>query len=142
MARRTDSNFNRTVLRRLNHSRVSRYPMSLSNIAKNMSKNADKIAVVVAKVLDDERFLDVPKMTVCALSFSNSARRRIVAAGGSCMTFDQLALKCPQGANTVLLRGHKRREALKHFGTPRGCPFGHAKPYVRSRNAERHKGLR
>lgn len=88
MARRTDSHFNKTVLRRLNHSRVSRYPMSLSNIAKNMTNKADKIAVVVCKVLDDERFLEVPKMTVCALAFSNSARRRIVGAGGKCMTFD------------------------------------------------------
>jgi len=62
--------------------------MSLSNIAKNMTNNGEKIAVVVCKVLDDERLLDVPKMTVCALAFSDSARRRIVAAGGSCMTFD------------------------------------------------------
>jgi len=43
------------------------------------------------------------------------------------MTFDQLALKCPTGSNTVLLRGHKRREALKHFGKARGTIRGHAK---------------
>ena len=53
-----------------------------------MSKNKDKIAVVVSKVLDDERKFDLPKMTVCALSFSETARRKIKAAGGSCMTFD------------------------------------------------------
>ena len=51
----------------------------------------------------------------------------LVGAGGSILTFDQLALKCPTGANTVLLRGHRRREALKHFGRPRGVPGGHAK---------------
>jgi len=28
-------------------------------------------------VLDDERLLDCPKMTVCALNFSEEARRRI-----------------------------------------------------------------
>jgi large subunit ribosomal protein L18e len=44
--------------------------MSLSNVAKNMTKNQGKIAVCVCKVLDDERFLEVPKMTVCALAFS------------------------------------------------------------------------
>ena len=82
---------------------------------------------MVSKVLDDERLLTVPKLTVCALAFSNSARRRITEAGGSILTFDQLALKCPTGANTVLLRGHRRREALKHFGRPRGVPGGHAK---------------
>ena len=101
--------------------------MSLSNIAKNLNENDDRVVVVVSKVLDDERLLDVPKMTVCALSFSNSARRRITESGGSCMTFDQLALKLPTGANTLLLRGHRRREVLKHFGRPRGVPGGHAK---------------
>ena len=44
--------------------------MSLSNIAKNMKNNGGKVAVCVCKVLDDERFLEVPKMTVCALAFS------------------------------------------------------------------------
>ena len=72
--------------------------------------------------------MDVPeKMTVCALGFSESARRRIKAAGGTCMTFDELALKCPTGTNVVLLRGHRRREAIKHFGAPRGTKGGHAK---------------
>merc|ERR1712196_53899 len=88
LARRTDSKFNRAVLARLNHSRVSRYPISVSNIAKNLANNKDKIAVCVCKVLNDERLLDLPKMTVCALSFSEDARPRIVAAGGICMTFD------------------------------------------------------
>jgi len=92
-----------------------------------MKKHKNEIAVVVAKVLDDERLLDCPKLTICALSFSEEARKRITTAGGSCMTFDQLALKCPTGSNTVLLRGHKRREALKHFGAPRGTIRGHAK---------------
>ena len=126
MARRTDSNFNKTILRRLCHSRVTRYPMSLSFVGKN--QKAGKISVCVCKVLDDERLLDVPeKMTICALSFSEAARRRIVAAGGSCMTFDELALKCPTGSGTVLLRAHRRREALKHFGAAKGTIRGHAK---------------
>lgn len=35
------------------------------------------------------------------------------------MTFDQLALLEPTGANTVLLRGPKNaRESFKHFGAP------------------------
>lgn len=40
-------------------------------------------------------------------------------AGGEVMTFDQLALLRPTGADTVLLRGPKtQREANKHFGAP------------------------
>lgn len=39
------------------------------------------------------------------------------------MTFDQLALLAPTGANTVLLRGPKNaREAVKHFGKAPGQP--------------------
>lgn len=38
-------------------------------------------------------------------------------AGGEVLTLDQLALRAPTGANTVLLRGVKNsREANKHFG--------------------------
>lgn len=42
-------------------------------------------------------------------------------AGGECLTFDQLALLAPTGANTILLRGPKNaREAVKHFGRAPG----------------------
>ena len=38
--------------------------------------------------IDDNRILDVPKMTICALKFSETVRKRILAAGGECFTFD------------------------------------------------------
>ncbi|MFN9908777.1 MAG: hypothetical protein ACK56F_22060, partial [bacterium] len=53
--------------------------------------------VCVCKVVDDERILVVPKLTVVALKFTEAVRRRIVAAGGKCLTFDQLALQSPTG---------------------------------------------
>ncbi len=58
-----------------------------------MDGKEGRIAVVVASITDDERMDVVPKMSVCALRFTESARRRITAAGGECLTFDQLALK-------------------------------------------------
>merc|ERR1712113_793256 len=54
-------------------------------------------------VTDDVRFLEVPKMTVCALRFTTTARARIIKAGGECLTLDQLALRSPEGENTVRL---------------------------------------
>ena len=42
---------------------------------------------------------------ICALRFTESARARIVKAGGEILTFDQLALRAPKGQNTVLLQG-------------------------------------
>jgi hypothetical protein len=63
---------------------------------------------------------------------SRSLRQR-VQAGGECITFDDLALRAPTGANCVLLRGPKNsREAVKHFGAP-GVPHSHVKPYVRAK---------
>lgn len=118
--------------------------MSVSRIARNMQKKGDdKIAVLVGTVTDDNRLLTVPKLTIAALRFTKTARARIIKAGGECITLDQLALRAPTGANTVLLRGPKSREAIKHFGAA-GVPGSNAKPYVRSkgRKFERARGRR
>jgi large subunit ribosomal protein L18e len=57
----------------------------------------DKIVVAVATVTDDNRLLDVPKLTIAALRFTETARARIVKAGGKCLTLDQLLLTAPTG---------------------------------------------
>jgi large subunit ribosomal protein L18e len=36
----------------------------------------------VCSVVDDNRLLNVNKMSVCALRFTEAARKRIIAAGG------------------------------------------------------------
>lgn len=84
-------------------------------------------------------------MTVCALRFSKQARRRILEAGGECLTIDQLAVKSPTGKNTLLIQGRRTaREACKHFGPAPGVPHSHTKPYVRSkgRKFEKARGRR
>lgn len=143
LARRTDEKFNSVVLKRLYMSRTSRPPLSISRIVQFMNKRMDKTAVLVGKVLDDERLLDVPKMSICALEFSSTARARVEKAGGECITFDQLAVRSPTGANTVLLRGRRHsREVYTHFfGVAKK---GHVKPYVRSkgRKFEKARGRR
>jgi len=143
LARRTDASFNKVVLKRLFMSRIHRPPISVSRLARYMKGKEDKIAVVVGTITDDSRMLDVPKLKVCALRVTQTLRSRILAAGGEIITFDQLALRCPTGSGTVLLRGPKDREAIKHFGAP-GVPHSHVKPYVRSkgRKFERARGRR
>merc|ERR1719145_215684 len=99
-----------------------------------MDNKEGKIAVVVGTVTDDKRIYDVPKLTVCALRFTETARARIVKAGGECLTFDALALRSPMGKGTVLLRGPvKAREAERHFGKAPGVPNSTTAPYVRSK---------
>lgn len=146
LARRTDSDFNKTVLKRLFMSKINRPPISLSKLAKFAQAKGSKgsIAAIVGTVTDDSRMFEVPALKVCALRFTETARARILKAGGECMTFDQLALAAPTGDNVVLLRGPKNsREAVKHFGAP-GVPGSHAKPYVRhkGRKFEKARGRR
>ncbi|MCJ1389814.1 hypothetical protein MMC18_002671 [Xylographa bjoerkii] len=148
LARRTDSSFNKVVLRRLFMSRINRPPMSLSRLVsigahpERPSNHEGKTVVVIGTITDDNRLLEVPKLSVAALRFTATARARIEKAGGECLTLDQLALRAPTGSNTVLLRGPKNsREAVKHFGFG---PHKGKKPYVESkgRKFERARGRR
>jgi len=143
LARRTESSFNKVVLRRLFMSRINRPPVSLSRIVANTSeKSNNKTIVIIGTVTDDNRLLTIPKLSVAALRFTATARARIVAAGGEVLTLDQLALRAPTGSNTLLLRGPKNaREAVKHFGFG---PHKHKKPYVESkgRKFEKARGRR
>jgi large subunit ribosomal protein L18e len=145
LVRRKDSNFNKVILKRLFMSKINRAPLSLSKLATFMEGKDGKIAVLVGTITDDVRLLEVPKLRVCALRVTETARARILKAGGEILTFDQLALISPTGSNTVLLRGPKNsREAVKHFGKAPGVPNSTTKPYVRSkgRNFERARGRR
>ncbi|KAG4913899.1 hypothetical protein AAZX31_19G218100 [Glycine max] len=145
LVRRTDSNFNAVILKRLFMSKVNKPPISLSRLIKYTKGKEDKIAVVVGTVTDDIRVYEVPALKITALKFTERARARIEKAGGECLTFDQLALRAPLGQNTVLLRGPKNaREAVKHFGPAPGVPHSHTKPYVRAkgRKFERARGRR
>ena len=136
LARRTDAKFNKVINKRLNSARKTRVPVSLSKLIKNMENKDGKTAVVVATVTDDKRVTEVPKLTVCALKFTETARARIQKAGGECITFDKLALRAPLGQGTVLLRGPvKCREAERHFGKAPGVPGSSSAPYVRSSGA-------
>jgi len=150
LARRTDSNFVKIILKRLYQSKNNRAPISLSRLIRYMKGQEDKIAVVVGTVTGDVRIVsDIPKLTVCALRFTSSARAAIIKAGGECLTFDQLALKAPTGSNTVLLRGPTNaREAVRHFGHRSTVNSVHThcnvKPYVRAkgRKFEKARGRR
>ncbi|KAJ7122837.1 ribosomal protein L18e/L15P [Mycena epipterygia] len=141
LARRTDASFNKVILHRLFLSKMNRAPLSLSRIVKETANTVDlpnKIIVSVGTVTDDIRLVVVPKLTIAALRFTRAAKERILNAGGEALTLDQLALRAPTGANTVLLRGKKTaREANKHFGMG---PHQHKKPYTISKGRKFEQG--
>merc|ERR1712066_664391 len=142
LARRTDSKFNKIVMKRLFMSRSNRAPLSLSRLSAKVKDN--KTVVVVGTVTNDNRVQVVPKMKIAALRVTETARKRILEAGGEIITLDQLAQQAPLGQNTQLLQGPRNsREAVRHRGAP-GLPGSSAKPYVRSsgRKFERARGRR
>ena len=148
LARRTQSKFNGRVVRRLYLSRSNRPPLSLSRLVKQLTLKhtiePNRIAVVISTVTNDTRIYDVPKMTVAALAFTQKAKERILAAGGECLTLDQLAVRDPLGNNCMLLEGpRKAAKKYKYFGAP-GVPGSSTRPLVRSkgRKFERARGRR
>ncbi|KAA0147587.1 hypothetical protein FNF27_06254 [Cafeteria roenbergensis] len=135
LARRTGSDFCTAVHKRLMMSRANIPPMGLARIARYMKGKEDKTCVFVGTITDDVRLngFKLAAMTICALRFTEGARARIEAAGGKCLTFDQLAQEAPRGSNTVLLRGRRSaRSANKYFGVP-GRPGSSTRPHTRSR---------
>ena len=130
-------------------SKINNPPLSISRLARFMKGKDDKVAVIVGAVTNDSRLLEIPRLTIAALRFTEQARARIVKAGGECLTFDQLALRSPKGANTVLLRGSKNsRESVRHFGhsTSPNNPHTHdsVKPRIisKGRKFEKARGRR
>merc|ERR1712037_1049016 len=121
LARRTNAKVNSLILKRLMNSRVCRAPISIARLAKFAQRKsyqqsnkagAEPIFAIVGTVTDDIRQFDFPKVNICALRFTESARARITSNGGFCTTFDQLALNRPNGENVILL---KDPEQEKHF---------------------------
>lgn len=153
LSRRTSSNFNKVVAKRLCQTRKMKCPISLSKLKLHMSnKKEGKTAVVVGTVTNDPRLLECPEnLKVCALKFTETARKRIEKAGGQCMTFDELAQTAPLGKGCVLLRGPVHaRTVEKYFGLAPGVPGSSTRPYVRkatnlkrkSRKFEQARGRR
>ena len=76
-----------------------RPPVSLSKMIKHCGSKTSRTVVVVGTVTDDMRTLEVPKLDIAALRFTEAARARITKAGGSCLTIDELILKSPSGTH-------------------------------------------
>ncbi len=145
LARRTESKATETIAKRLGMSRINRPPITLKHLARHMKERLDKTCVVVGTILDDPLFQEVPKLRICALRFTETARVRVEKAGGECLTLDQLAASNPKLENVVLVQGKRTaREAYKHFGPSPGAKGSTSRPYVRSkgRKFEKARGRR
>jgi len=70
-----------------------------------MKTHPGEIAVCTTTVTDSACYYEVPKLTICALHFTKTAKAKILKVGGECLTFDELAIRCPTGEKCVLLQG-------------------------------------
>ncbi|XP_014749692.1 PREDICTED: 60S ribosomal protein L18-A-like, partial [Sturnus vulgaris] len=100
----------RVVLKRLFMSRSNRPPLALSRLVspENIQKTPQKYPKTSPKITPKTAPKPPrkhPKIQVCALRVTRGARSRILRAGGSILTFDQLAMASPKGKGTVLLSG-------------------------------------
>merc|ERR1711912_144664 len=86
LARRTDSKFNKIMLKRLFMSRQHRPPLSLSRLSANAKEG--KTIVCVGTVTNDTRCNQVPKVKLAALRVTETARKRILEAGGEIISMD------------------------------------------------------
>ena len=61
----------RQIVKKLKTSNRNRPVMKITDVIESL-EDKSKVAMVVAKVLDDERVLSIPKVTVVALKWSKS----------------------------------------------------------------------
>lgn len=108
LSRKNVSKFNFLIFKLLRAPNSKKISISLSRLICIAKRNTDKIIVVVGKILNDEKMTNMPVMHVCSLKITESAKKKVVGAGGSFITFDQLAYNNPRGNRVFLVKKPNR----------------------------------
>merc|ERR1712018_647665 len=108
--------FNAIVLKRLMMSKRNRAPLSLSRLNEKVQEN--KTMVVIGKVTNDVRVHNIKKMRLAAMAVSETARKRIIEAGGEIITLDQLAQQAPTGLIPFFYKDQETKGQLTDISVP------------------------
>ncbi|WUR03656.1 ribosomal protein eL18 [Vairimorpha necatrix] len=109
------------IAKRLTMSNKDRPVVRVSEIVKSLNEDSDKVAVVVGKVLDDERLVTLPPMRIVALDWSKSVQEKVERSSGKFFTLDQLFKICSDLNNMVLIQGDRmKRKSAKYWGKSPG----------------------
>ncbi|KAI9618307.1 hypothetical protein KEM48_006760 [Puccinia striiformis f. sp. tritici PST-130] len=100
LARRTDSSFNKVVLRRLYMSKINRPPMSVSRIARTVKDTPEKTVVVVSTVTDDVRLVEVPSCPSLPSASPPPPEPSPFAISDTVPTNTNVPACCPRAANS------------------------------------------
>ncbi len=87
------------VAKKLANSRKNHAEINLSKIQKHTSDN--EVVLVPGKVLGGGEFSRV--VNVAAMSFSETARRKIEESGGKCLTIRELVEQNPSGSGVRIM---------------------------------------
>ncbi|ADM11282.1 60S ribosomal protein L18 [Encephalitozoon intestinalis ATCC 50506] len=109
------------ISKRLKMSKSDRRPVKISKIVSEIGESKDKVAVIVAKVLDDDRIMEIPPLKIIALQWSKGVKEKIERYGGSIGTLDQLFEVCPNMDDIHLISSSKfARRSAKFWGPAPG----------------------
>ncbi|MFX1562382.1 MAG: 50S ribosomal protein L18e [Promethearchaeota archaeon] len=89
----------RILYERFQAPRRSRVSVNVAELQRHFTKG--HVMVVPGKVLGDGNITD--KLEVAALIFSGKARAKIEAAGGKCLSIEELMNVNPSGKNIMLI---------------------------------------
>lgn len=121
VAKKCDNYDIKRIAKRLTMANKDRPAVKISEIAEKLNGNLDKVAVVVGKVIDDDRNVQVPAMKIVALKWSKSVQEKVAHFNGSLYTLDQLFKVCGDLENIVLVQGDRmKRKSAKYWGKAPG----------------------
>jgi large subunit ribosomal protein L18e len=134
----------RKIEKRLRAPKRVRQPVKISMLLQNKQViDGEKTAVVVAKLLDDDEIMTMPKLNVVALSWSQGAKQKILANGGSLHTIDEF-IKVAGSIDKIELvaQDPNHRNAAKHWGAAPGEKNSVAYPYANHKCQKHERRLR
>lgn len=97
------------IAKRLKAPRTNRHPVKVNHLKPNI------LNIVVAKVLDDDRAVVLPKLNVAALQISAHAKEKIERYGGRVYKLDEIFSMDLENAE-LMIGDVTRRHVYKHFG--------------------------
>lgn len=131
------------IAKRLKMSKNNRQPVKISQIVKAVNNNPKTVAVVVAKVLDDDEMIVIPAVKVVALSWSKGVEEKIKEYGGSISTLDQLFKQCPRMEDILLVSTSRfARRSAKFWGPAPGERGSTTYPRANMKCRNREKRVR
>lgn len=111
----------RKISKRLKMSKADRQPVKISKIVEELDGSLDKVAVIVGKVLDDDRMIELPPVRIVALQWSKGVKEKVEKYNGSIVTLDQLFKLCQNMDDICLIAGDKfARKSTKFWGPAPG----------------------